>query len=56
MKSGNQIWEESDIGSGEKTAGQWETEELIRQIPVLPADKAANDAADKTDGLTPPQG
>lgn len=43
MNSGNQIWDEADIGSGEKTAGQRETEELIRQIPVLPADSAAND-------------
>ena len=36
MNSGNQIWDEADIGSGEKTAGQHETEALIRQIPPLP--------------------
>ena len=29
--------DEADIGSGEKTPGQKETEELIRQIPPLPA-------------------
>ncbi len=27
---------EADIGSGEKTPGQLETEHLIRQIPPLP--------------------
>lgn len=29
--------DEADIGSGEKTPAQRETEELIRQIPPLPA-------------------
>lgn len=29
--------DEADIGSGEKTPAQNETEELIRQIPPLPA-------------------
>ncbi|MDB5949712.1 MAG: hypothetical protein JWR65_1567 [Massilia sp.] len=28
---------EDDIGSGEKTPAQKETEEMIRQIPPLPA-------------------
>jgi hypothetical protein len=28
--------EECDIGSGEKTPAQLETEEMIRQIPPLP--------------------
>lgn len=28
--------DEADIGSGEKTPGQLETEELIREIPPLP--------------------
>jgi hypothetical protein len=28
--------DEADIGSGEKTPAQKETEELIRQIPPLP--------------------
>lgn len=30
------IFDEADIGSGEKTPGQRETEEMIRQIPPLP--------------------
>jgi hypothetical protein len=30
------ILEEADIGSGEKTPAQAETEELIREIPPLP--------------------
>ena len=33
--------EEADIGSGEKSPGQHETEEMIRQIPPLPADGKA---------------
>lgn len=32
--------QEADIGSGEKTPAQKETEEMIRQIPALPADQA----------------
>lgn len=28
--------DEADIGSGEKTPGQLETEEIIREIPTLP--------------------
>ena len=31
--------DEADIGSGEKTPGQKETDEMIRQIPPLPADR-----------------
>jgi hypothetical protein len=30
------LLDEADIGSGEKTPGQKETEECIRQIPPLP--------------------
>lgn len=30
------MWDEPDIGSGEKTPGQQETEEMIRQIKPLP--------------------
>lgn len=33
---GNPILDEADIGSGEKTPAQRETEEMIRQIPPLP--------------------
>jgi len=32
------LLDEADIGSGEKTPAQKETEEIIRQIPPLPAD------------------
>ena len=36
------ILDEADIGSGEKTPAQKETEEMIRQIPPLPkGDKPA---------------
>jgi hypothetical protein len=39
------LLDEADIGSGEKTPAQKETEELIRQIPPLPApDTSAGDA------------
>jgi hypothetical protein len=38
--------DEADIGSGEKTPGQIETEEMIRAIPPLPA----------RNGGTPPGG
>lgn len=40
--------EEADIGSGEKTPGQLETEQLIREIPALPpsADWSQDDADD----------
>jgi hypothetical protein len=33
---GGVILDEADIGSGEKTPAQMETEEMIRQIPPLP--------------------
>lgn len=35
------IWDEADIGSGEQTPGQQETEQLIRQIPALPERRPA---------------
>jgi hypothetical protein len=31
------LLDEADIGSGESTPAQRETEEIIRQIPLLPA-------------------
>ena len=33
--SGRPFMEEGDIGSGEKTPGQKETEEMIKEIPPL---------------------
>ena len=35
-EKGHHFIEESDIGSGEKTPGERETDEQIRQIPPLP--------------------
>lgn len=37
--------DEADIGSGEKTPGQLETEQMIREIPPLAQDENENDAA-----------
>ena len=34
------LWDEPDIGSGEKTPGQKDTEEIIKQIPPLPTSDA----------------
>lgn len=36
------LMEEADIGSGEKSPGQLETEQMIRDIPPLP--RSGNDA------------
>lgn len=33
---GPNVFHEADIGSGEKSPGELETEEMIRQIPPLP--------------------
>lgn len=35
--TGPNVFHEADIGSGEKSPGELETEEMIRQIPPLPA-------------------
>ena len=35
-EKGRHFIEEADIGSGEKTPGERETDEQIRQIPPLP--------------------
>ena len=34
---------EADIGSGEKTPGEQETEEIVKSIPVSPKDQAPAD-------------
>lgn len=47
--------DEADIGSGEKPPGQQETDALIRQIPPLPADGAAEQARPDP-GKTPGSG
>ena len=47
--------DEADIGSGEKTPAQLETEQMIREIPALPpggtagGDSASEDNAGKND-------
>jgi len=41
---GRTMYEEADIGSGERSPGQHETEELIRGIPPLPANKQSDDS------------
>lgn len=33
--------QEADIGSGEKTPGERETDEMIKSIPAAPKDQAA---------------
>jgi hypothetical protein len=33
---GPNVYHEADIGSGEKSPGELETEEMIREIPALP--------------------
>ncbi len=38
------LTDEADIGSGEKTPAQIETEELIRQIPPLPPSRQDDNA------------
>lgn len=44
---GRAVYDEADIGSGEKSPGQHETEEMIREIPPLPA------SSDKTEKQAP---
>lgn len=36
LEDTRRLSDEADIGSGEKTPGQHDTEEWIRQIPALP--------------------
>lgn len=43
--TGRPLFDEADIGSGEKSPGQAETEEMIRQIPPLPATGGKQDEA-----------
>jgi hypothetical protein len=48
------LLDEADIGSGEKTPAQHETEEMIRQIPPLPASGQPG-ADDKSTPAAPAQ-
>lgn len=48
-KNTHALSDEADIGSGEKTPGQLETEEMIKQIPPLPPPGSGNpDTAEAT--------
>lgn len=47
--------EEADIGSGEKSPGHAETEEMIRQIPPLPPSGPAGGGDAAKDGGAGPQ-
>lgn len=47
--------EEADIGSGEKSPGHAETEEMIRQIPPLPPSGPAGDGEPARDRGAPPR-
>lgn len=41
---GRAMYDEADIGSGEKSPGQQETEAMIREIPPLPGKDGQKDA------------
>jgi hypothetical protein len=45
------LFDEADIGSGEKTPAQLDTEELIREIPILPPEEEneLSDSAEQAD-------
>ncbi|MEW7850216.1 hypothetical protein AB2N08_16090 [Massilia aurea] len=44
---GRAIFDEADIGSGERSPGQHDTEALIREIPTLPPSAGKADEGDK---------
>lgn len=46
VKTSPPLMHEADIGSGEKTPAQHETEEMIRQIPPLPSDQQRKEDKD----------
>ena len=46
---GRAMYDEADIGSGERSPGQQETEELIRGIPPLPGNRQSGDDVQKQD-------
>ena len=58
---GRTMYEDADLGSGERSPGQHETDEMIRGIPSLPSkeksDDSKPDAGTKTNesgGAEPP--
>jgi hypothetical protein len=42
---GRAMYDEADIGSGERSPGQHETEEMIRGIPPLPSNRQSGENA-----------
>lgn len=50
-EKGQHLMDEPDIGSGEKTPGELETEEQIRKIPPLP--QPAKPASEGVSGPAP---
>ena len=44
---GRAIFDEADIGSGERSPGQHDTEQMIREIPALPPAGADDKQEDK---------
>ncbi len=51
---GRAMYDEADIGSGEKSPGQHETDEMIRGIPPLPPSSGeARDAQEDKQGDKP---
>lgn len=53
-RNGSHLMDEADIGSGEQTPGERDTEEMIRQIPPLPDSNAKRDDPRPRPG-TPPK-
>ena len=46
---GRVMYEEADIGSGERSPGQHETDEMIRGIPSLPSKEQSDDGKEQGD-------
>jgi len=46
---GRVMYEEADIGSGERSPGQHETDEMIRGIPSLPPTEQSGDSKPNDD-------
>jgi len=44
---GRTMYDEADIGSGEKSPGQHETDAMIREIPALPSSNEGSGEAKK---------
>lgn len=53
---GRAIYEEADIGSGERPPGQHETDEMIREIPPLPPSRQADEAENVAESQPNKQG